>query len=339
MGRLKPGIDARRRCRATSRRCSSRRRAAGLDALPGVALRRGAIDVANTQPHGGAAPARRVRRRGVYDVNTNELRSVTHPQRRRRAGAADRLRQRREPAAVARDDAAEGTVGAAVARRDARAADPAAADREPAARGDRRRARASSSATGASSCCRAPPGQAPPLDWRVLAFVLAVTGLTGHRLRHRAGAARHRHERELGAQGDQPQRGRLAQRARQVAARRAGRDLARAAGRRRPVPAHAAEPAARRRRLQPAEPAALPRQPAAESLRREAHAGALPRACSTGSATVPGRARRWRCRSRRCSRAASTAPASSSRAAPTRPASATATTTSTAWWSRRTSSR
>ena len=46
-------------------------------------------------------------------------------------------------------------------------------------------------------------------------------------------------------EGDQPQRRRLAQRAEQVAARRPGGDLARAADRRRAVPAHAAEPAAR----------------------------------------------------------------------------------------------
>ena len=35
-------------------------------------------------------------------------------------------------------------------------------------------------------------GQATPLDWRVLAFVLGVTGADRHRLRHRARAARDR---------------------------------------------------------------------------------------------------------------------------------------------------
>ena len=67
------------------------------------------------------------------------------------------------------------------------------------------------------------PGQATPLDWRVLAFVLGGHAAHRRRLRHRAGAARHGHERQRGAEGNQPQRRRLAQRARQVAARRPGR--------------------------------------------------------------------------------------------------------------------
>ena len=59
--------------------------------------------------------------------------------------------------------------------------------------------------------------------------------------------------------------------------------------------------------------------------------------CSTGWPPCPG-SRRWRCRRRRCSRATSTAPISSCTAGLTRPTSAIATTTSTAWWCRRTSS-
>ena len=47
-----------------------------------------------------------------------------------------------------------------------------------------------------------PPGQTIVLDWRMLAFIVAITGLTGVSVRHRAGAARHGHERQLGAQGD-----------------------------------------------------------------------------------------------------------------------------------------
>ena len=108
----------------------------------------------------------------------------------------------------------------------------------------------------------------------------------------------------------------------QVAARRAGRDLAGAAGRRRAVPAHAAQPAPGRRRLQSAEPAALPHQSAAEPLRREAADRAVHPAARAHRRGAR-RARRWRCRTRRCCRAASTAPASSSRAASTSRASAT----------------
>ena len=112
-------------------------------------------------------------RRGIYDVNTDRRAHRDDPQRRGRAGAADRLRQRRQPAAVARDDAAEGAVGAAVARRDARPAGPAAADREPAARVRRRRARHPGRLLGQTAAAAA-GNQSALLDWRVLAFVLGV---------------------------------------------------------------------------------------------------------------------------------------------------------------------
>ena len=58
------------------------------------------------------------------------------------AGAADRLRERREPAADARDGPAEGGRGPHGARRRLAAAGAPAADREPAARPARRRGRA-----------------------------------------------------------------------------------------------------------------------------------------------------------------------------------------------------
>ncbi len=74
----------------------------------------------------------------------------------------------------------------------------------------------------------------------------------------------------------------------QGAARRPSGDLARAARRRGPVPAHAHQPPPRGRRVQPAEPAALPRQPAAEPLRRAEDRPRSTATCSNGSAAVPG---------------------------------------------------
>ena len=164
---------------------------AGLDSLHEVDVRK-----PSGRPR-GIATGRRFRtlrvepgNRGIYDVNTTELRSATILSVVVGARAADRLRQRRQPAALARDGAAEGAVGPPVARRHARAVDPAVADREPAARGDRRRARHPRRLLGQAACCLAPPGQAPLLDWRVLAFVLAVTARHRHRVRHRPGASR-----------------------------------------------------------------------------------------------------------------------------------------------------
>ena len=51
-----------------------------------------------------------------------------------------------------------------------------------------------------------PPGQVRPIDWRVLALRPRRHRRHRHRVRHRAGAARDRHERQLGAQGNEPQR-------------------------------------------------------------------------------------------------------------------------------------
>ena len=87
------------------------------------------------------------------------------------------------------------------------------------------------------------------------------------RLWHRARSARDRRRRERRAQTDQPQRGRLAKRSRQFADGGADGALTRPRRRRRPVSAHAAQPAARGRRIQPAEPAALSGAAAVESIR------------------------------------------------------------------------
>ncbi len=178
MGRLKPGATA-AQVQGNLEGVFQQTARAGLDCVPDIADRRERGDRRAIEPdrrcRGCASnPAPRHLRR------QHQRPACRHdPQRRRRAGAADRLRQRRQPAAVARDDAAEGDVGPAVARRDARAADPAAADREPAAR--RRSAARSALLVGywGQQLLPGPPGQATPLDWRVLAFVLAVTALTG----------------------------------------------------------------------------------------------------------------------------------------------------------------
>ena len=66
--------------------------------------------------------------RGFYDISTNEFRSVALLAVVVAARPPDCLRQRREPAAVARDHEAEGALGAAVARRDARAVGTPAPD-------------------------------------------------------------------------------------------------------------------------------------------------------------------------------------------------------------------
>ena len=116
--------------------------------------------------------------RGIYEVERDGPPRRHHADRGRGAGAADRVCQCRQPAALARDGAATGTVGAAGARRDACAVGPPAPHGKPAAGRHRRRARHPRRALGTTAAAW-PAGQASPLDWRVMAFVIAVTTATG----------------------------------------------------------------------------------------------------------------------------------------------------------------
>ena len=275
------------------------------------------------EPHRSPAPAGRAGR-ARHLRRQHQRAALGHdPQRRRRAGPADRLRQRREPAAVARDDAAEGAVGPALARRDARAAGPAAADREPAARVRSAGRSASSSATGASSCCLAPPGQLDAARLARAAFVLAITGLTG--IVFGIAPALRGTGMNVNSALKETSRGVVGSRSllgKSLLVVQVAISLVLLVGAGLFLQ-NPEQPAPRGRRIQPAEPSAVPRQPAVESLRREADGRALPRHARP-------RSRRYRacagsrCRRRRCCRAASTAPASTSRAAPTTSASGTA---------------
>ena len=207
-----------------------------------------------------AAPRRRLRPRTARTTSTrNTAQSAIAAERRRRARAADRVRERRQPAALARDDAAEREIAVRLSMGATRGRlDPAAADREPAALVRSADCSASSSATGAGRCCRS--GSSAPLDWRVLAFVARPERADGRRVRSCCPrCARRASISPASMKETQPQRDRVAVVAEQSAARRAGRDVARAAHRRRALPAHARQPAARRRRLQPVEPADVPR--------------------------------------------------------------------------------
>ena len=138
--------------------------------------------------------------------------SAPHAPRRRRPGAADRVREHREPAARARDGAAPRAERARRARRVALAARAAAAVREPGARGQRRGGRHADRVVGQ------PAARAPALDAdqhrvpRSLAR-LARAGVHDRRhrrdgaaLRHRAGAARVRRRADGGAEGARTRR-------------------------------------------------------------------------------------------------------------------------------------
>ena len=116
--------------------------------------------------------------RGFYDISTNEFRSVAL------LAVVVALVLLIVCANVANlllsraTTQAEGALGAAVARRDARAAGTPAADRKPAAGGARRRLGVVVGYWGKQLL----PGAADvprPFDWRVLTFVFAVSGLTG----------------------------------------------------------------------------------------------------------------------------------------------------------------
>ena len=244
--------------------------------------------------NGAGTTCRRCSSRAARTASTTSTRLVIafglDPLGRRRARAPDRVRERRQPAAVARDRAPQGALGPPVGRRDARAAGAPAPDRESRALRPRRRRSASCWVTGAGQLL--PFGQEVPIDWRVFGFVAGLSVLSGVTFglvpafpRHASGSRR-RHE------GEQPQRQRHAQPARQGAARRASRDFARAARRRRPVPSHAEQPARRGHRLQSRQPADVRRQPAAEPLRAGSDAPGV--SSSSRTSSLPSRASgRW----------------------------------------------
>ena len=172
-----------------------------------------------------------------------------------RPGAADRLRQRREPADRARLHAAEGDRRAALARRVARPAGAAAAGREPGA------VVASAARSGVAlavvltrGLLALVPSDGRPLliqrrrrTARILAFTLGLTFADRRRLRPAAGAARQPARSVDDAEGH----GRRDRRHRRIAVpaqgpgHRAGRAQLPAAVRRRPVRAQPAEPARR----------------------------------------------------------------------------------------------
>ena len=169
-------------------------------------------------------------RHGVYDVGSTDLRSRNNPQRRGRAGAADRLRQRRQPAALACDHPAEGDLRSTLARRDARPARSAAAHREPHARLRRRRTRHRHWLLGETTAAAA--GQSVGDSRLARARIRAGDHHRHrHRLRHRPGTARHGRQPQRRDEAERPQRGRLAQRLEQIAARRSGGNFPGAAGR------------------------------------------------------------------------------------------------------------
>src|SRR5262245_35604674 len=114
----------------------SEHRAGGHGCVPAGSERDGPRVIGQPQPDADGGAAGRAGEQG--DLRREPERSaIGHdPQRGRRAGAADRLRQRSQPAALARDDASEGAVGPPVAGRDTRAPRAAVADREPAPRRD-----------------------------------------------------------------------------------------------------------------------------------------------------------------------------------------------------------
>ena len=155
-----------------------------------------------------------------------------------RHGPADRLRQRRQPAAGARRVAAAGAGGPCRAGRQHGPDRPRAADGEPDARPARRRRRARAGVRGRAAAGGLAPGNLPRLqeiaiDLPVLLFALAVSLARGPAVRPGAGAqagGRAARDHAAGRRADRERQ--QGTRARpQRAGRGAGRAGARAAGR------------------------------------------------------------------------------------------------------------
>ena len=153
MGRLKPGATA-AQVQGNLEGVFQQTAQAGLDVVLEIADRRAAEHSVKPEPERDPAAAGRVRR-ARHLRREHERTPLRHdPDGGRRPRAPDRVRERGQPAAVESDDAPEGTVGADVAWRDADAPDPSVADRKPAARRDRWRARAVGWLLGASAATR-----------------------------------------------------------------------------------------------------------------------------------------------------------------------------------------
>ena len=199
-----------RRCRRISQTVFQNTARAGFDSYLSSLPATTRSSSRYPEPHRGAAAARRFWR--TRRLRRQHLRRAlgTHPQRRRRARAADRLRERRQSAALACDDAAEGDLDPALARRNTRTAGPPAADREPAARVGRRNAGHSRRELERP----APAWRSRTGDGDRLAGAVVRAwrhGCDRHRVRHRAGASRNVDERQRDAEGNEPVGRRLAQ--------------------------------------------------------------------------------------------------------------------------------
>ena len=298
MARLKPGQSIDAGDRGDPRRAAADSR--GDDAARLAAVRQGQVPEGAVHARRRPAPAiRRMRQRYERPL-------LTHP-RRRRPGAADRVRQHRQPAARARDGAAPRAERARRARRVALAARAAAAVREPRCSPAAARRLGLLLASWASRLLvRQLSTQTNTvfldlsLDWRVLAFTIGVTVATAllfgtvPALRASGVApidALKEHGR--GTSSDS------ARRPRQRSGRRAGRAVARPGGRRRPVHADvqlAVEPALG---LRPRSRAARHHQRAADRRFRRPTARALLRADPPARAARARRRRGGACRSSR----------------------------------------
>ena len=268
-----------------------------------VAQRRAARELGVSRPHGGAAAARRLGRARDLRRGAQRPAVAVARQRRRRGSALHRLRERREPAALARGGAPQGDLRAAVARRVAMASRPPAPDRERPARGHWRRGRRR------RRRLERPAAAAAGVGGVVRLARLRVRGRRhlrhGIDLRHRAGASRDTARRQRRAEGEQPRDDRGALDAVEGAPRRASGDVARAARRRGPLSEHAAQPPKRRGRVRQPEPDDLPHRSRTRALR-------------TGPRGRGVRRRAAAPRSRRCSAEGSARATSSSRASTTR---------------------
>ena len=170
----------RSRCREIWKVCSASTARAGLDDYLKGLVRYRAGDLAQSQPDADSAPARRL---GTARHLRRQLERTCAAPRSSvgggRARPADRLRQRRQSAPLARHDRAQRELSLRLSLGATRAAPrPPAADREPAAA-------VAGGALGivvgywGKQLLPPPVNQATILDWRVMGFVLAITVVTG----------------------------------------------------------------------------------------------------------------------------------------------------------------